>query len=128
MTWHRPADYVIATGLYYSEDEVKITYALAEVPRDLYPLGAQVTLKRDLPLMVSRTDDEVAMTLQAGESAVVAATDDVCWIYIVPEKYADDCLYTGGWVRMPADGFAEILVDGESVPAYDVMDGLLYAD
>lgn len=131
MTWFRPADYVIATSYNYTNDGAQFAYALAEVPRDIYPMGAYVTLTRDLPLLASRDGDEIAMTMQAGEKAIIAGTNDVDWIYITPEKidYSMDPFYAGGWVRMGFSGWDTlILPDGTEVSAGEIMQGLLYAD
>ena len=126
LTWFRPADYVIAAGYYYGDD-FTVEYALAEVPRDIYPVGAHVTLRMDLPLMASRVDSTVARVLHKGEQAVVAGSDDVEWVYIaaIDPEYGEAA---GGWVRMERGSYYSMFVGKKKVDAMDVMDGLLQAD
>ena len=126
LTWFRPADFVIAAGYYYG-DEFTVEYALAEVPRDIYPVGAHVTLRMDLPLMASRTDSTVVRTLRRGEQAIVAGSDDIEWVYIaaIDPEYGEAA---GGWVRMDRDSYSTMWVGRKKIDAMDVMDGLLQAD
>lgn len=128
FTWYRPADFVIGTGYHWDDaGNLTMSYGVAEVPRDLYSVGAHVTLKVDLPLMTSRTDATVCRTLHAGEEAVVAATDDKEWYYIAAptDNYETP---EGGWFRIDADSFADVLVGDTGMSGMDVFDGLLYAD
>ena len=127
FTWYRPADFVIGTGYHWDDEgNLAMSYGVAEVPRDLYSVGAHVTLKVDLPLMTSRTEETVCRTLRAGEEAVVAATDDREWYYISAptEDYETS---EGGWFRLSEDGFG-VLINGAEMGGWDVFDGLLYAD
>lgn len=127
-TWWRPADFVVAAGYRWNDEETyAMTYAVAEVPRDLYPVGAHVALKADLPLMTSRADETICRTLRAGEEAVIAATDDREWYYIVAPT--DDYETPGGgWFRLAPDSLTSVRVGDAAVEGYELFDGLLYAD
>lgn len=127
MTWYRLSDFVIATGYFNNEDMTETAYGVAEVPRDIYPVGACVTLKADLPLLISRTDETVCWVVEAGESAILAASDDCAWVYIsvIDNAYDEP---SGGWVRMDPDSWDMLIVGGTPVPASEMMDGLTYAD
>ena len=80
-TWYRPADYVIASAYYWDADTDQSTeeHLVTEVPRDVYPMGQIVTLKKNLPVLASRYDTEPVQTLTAGEKAIISATDDCRW-------------------------------------------------
>jgi hypothetical protein len=52
------------------------------VKQDLYKTNIPVTLKKTLPLYVSRTNDHLAGTLKAGEKAVIEQSDDRKWFFI----------------------------------------------
>lgn len=129
FTWYRPAEFVLATGYHWDEDggQLRMSYGVAEVPRELYPVGAHVTLKMDLPLQTSHEDATVCRTLHAGETAVLAATDDRQWYYIAAPA-SDAQTPAGGWIRLAPDGISGVLVGGETIDGSDLFDGLLYAD
>ena len=125
-TWHRPADYILAWGVKWSDDyESAETYNhLVEVPRPVYPMGMIVTLRQELPLMASQTDRVFSANLAAGQQVILAATDDVRWLYVT----SMDGL-TRGWVRMSSvDWEQKITVGDRDVPVNDVFDGIVYAD
>jgi hypothetical protein len=52
------------------------------VQEDLYKTNIPVTLKKPLPLYVSRTNDHLAGTMKAGEKAVIEQSDDLKWFFI----------------------------------------------
>lgn len=126
-TWFRPADFVLCTA-YCEPDMALRTTGIVEMPRDLYPMGTKVTLLRDLPLCVSRTNDSPALTLRAGDTAFIAATDDIEWLYIVPDSHEYLTSETGaGWLRTDLGGYSAS-VNGQSVTTYELFEGLFYAD
>lgn len=124
-TWSRPADYIIASAFYWNEETDQATeeYLVTEVPRDAYPMGQIVTLKKNLPVFASRYDTEPVKTLTAGEKAIISATDDCRWLYIV-----DADLGEGGWVKMQGEYTATIQIGESWVDETEVFDGLVYAD
>lgn len=129
QTWFRRADFIITDNSFFDDgtgDYVAAAPALVEVPRDIYAMGTVVTLKKDITLQVSRQNGETALTLAAGEQAVIVATDDVEWLYIqaLNEDYTRD--YNAGWLRL-ADAW-DVEIGGEVVSTMDVFNGLLYAD
>lgn len=124
-TWYRSADYVIASAYHWDATAEQLTeeYLVTEVPRDVYPMGQIVTLLKNLPVLASRYDTEPVKTLTAGEKAIISATDDCRWLYVV-----DADLNEGGWVKMQGE-YSAMLQIGESwVDEYEVFDGLVYAD
>ena len=129
QTWFRRADFIITDNSYFDDQTGEFTVAapaLVEVPRDIYAMGTVVTLKQDITLQVSRQNQETALTIKAGEGAVIVATDDAQWLYIqaLNPDYERD--YNAGWLRL-ADAW-EVELGGEAVSAGDVFNGLLYAD
>lgn len=125
-TWFRPADYVIAAS--YEEPSYDFrASAICEMPRSEYPMGAIVTVKQDIPLQISRTNPDLAYVLKAGDRAVIAATDDIEWLYIAPLSPSYEYERTAGWLRTEIGGYSA-LIDGESVSTFDLFDGLFYAD
>jgi len=126
-TWYRPADFVLSAN--YTEPEMTLrTNGVLEMPRDLYPMGTKVTLLRDVPQCLSRTNDSPALTLRAGDSAWIVATDDIEWLYIVPDKHEYSTEETGaGWLRTEIGGYSVVL-DGQEIWTSEVFDGLFYAD
>ncbi|MBQ3222811.1 MAG: hypothetical protein IJB41_04260 [Clostridia bacterium] len=126
-TWFRPCDLIVCTA-YSAEDEAVLTNGVVEMPRDLYPMGTKVTALRDIPLCISRTNTGYARTLKAGESAWIVATDDIEWLYIVPEEYDwSEYEFASGWLRTDIGGYSAT-IGGESVPTYELFEGLFYAD
>lgn len=127
FTWYRPADFVVAVGSSGDGDGAPQACGIAEVPRELYPVGACVTARMEIPLAASRTDQSVCRTLQTGEAAVLAACDDRDWCYIVAVDAGGD-EPAGGWLRLDPDSVDGVLIDGAVVSGMDAFDGLLYAD
>ncbi len=124
-TWYRPADYVIASAYHWDETTEQATeeHLVTEVPRDVYPMGQIVTLKKNLPVLASRYDTEPVKTLTAGEKAIISATDDCRWLYVVDAE-----LDEGGWVKMQGEYTATIQIGESWVDETEVFDGLVYAD
>lgn len=123
-TWYHDADFALARACAYdSEGEfVQQAPAMHIVPRFAYPMSLIVTLKVDLPLQATMTDERVATTLKAGSKAVLCASDDVEWVCV---QDMDSGEY--GWLRLSQDG-TECVVNGASIIGEDVFDGLIYAD
>lgn len=129
QTWFRRADFIITDNSYFDDQTggyVTADPVVVEVPRDIYAMGTVVTLKKDIPLQVSRTDDAVALTIKAGEKAVIVATDDRQWLYIETLTQNTDAQYNAGWIRL-ADAF-DVEIGGEAITSPDVFNGLMFAD
>jgi hypothetical protein len=129
QTWFRRADFIITDNSYFDDatgEYVAAAPALVEVPRDIYAMGTVVTLKKDITLQISRQNAAEALTIKAGQQAVIVATDDVEWLYIqaLDEDYSRD--YNAGWLRLK-DAW-EVELGGETVSTMDLFNGLLYAD
>ena len=125
-TWSRPADYILASGYSWDEeaDIYESYYRLTEVPRPIYPFGMIVTLRQELPLMASQTDRIFSATLEADQQVILAASDDVRWLYVTSMDGA-----TAGWVRMSrVDWEQRITVGDRDVAVDDVFGNILYAD
>ena len=135
QTWYHPADFMISHNYQYDEktDTSSDTPLVIEVPRAMYPMGTQVTLGRDLTLLVSPvTGADIAITLRKDDKAVLSASDDSRWVYIMTleiEKYDGmDSMYRAGWFDIGTDTWEGIKVGGEMVPAEELFQGLIYAD
>ncbi|MBO4886452.1 MAG: hypothetical protein J5602_14160 [Clostridia bacterium] len=125
-TWSRPADYILATGYSWGEDYENFQRYrhLAEVPRPIYPMGMIVTLKRELPLMASQTDRVFSANLAPDQQVILAATDDVRWLYVTSLDGQ-----TRGWVKMTrVEWQTKIAVGDIDVNIDDVFGDILYAD
>ena len=129
QTWYRPGDFIVATGGAWDENYETYTAfgpRVVEVPRSVYPMGTVAMVKKGLTLQVSPTDDRQALRLKEGTRCVIAATDDVEWLYIVNDDETNETdRYIGGWIRI--DGFSIVTDEGTS-DAWDVFDGLSFAD
>ena len=125
-TWSRPADYILARGFSWEEEDIQSYYHLVEVPRPVYPFGMIVTLKEELPLMASQTDRVYSgiLTPEENEQVILAATDDRRWLYVTSMDG-----WTAGWVKMSHVDYAvKIDVGDEQMDVDDVFGNILYAD
>lgn len=127
-TWFRESDFVIAFSNRFDEEtgaQLPIEMYVAESPRANYPMHTLVELKQDVKLSKSLFGkDEIK--LHKGEKAVISATDDVSYIYIVPvDRSAHDGI-AGGYMMLA--GQDEVITGGRTLPVYDVFDGLFFAD
>lgn len=123
-TWSRPADYELAIGVEWMEEEPEMIYRLVEVPRDIYSMGRITTLQMDLPLMGERADGAPIATLAAGSKVILTATDGVRWVYATSLDGQ-----TRGWFRWRhLDWPSEVNVGGVWMPEDEVFTYLLYAD
>ena len=87
-------------------------------------MGMIVTLKQELPLMASQTDRVFSTTLAANQQVILAATDDVRWLYVTSMDGA-----TRGWVKMSrVEWETKIAVGDVNVNIDDVFGNILYAD
>ncbi len=127
QTWFRESDFVIARLARFDEDYEPLPeeYYVAESPRARYPMDTAVVLKRDLPLTLAPAGGD-GFTLSAGERAILTATDDLTYVYVVPVDRAAHDWLPGGYLAL-AD-YVNVLIDGEPVMAGDVFDGLIFAD
>ena len=123
-TWSRPADYILATGYKWDDEHYERYRHLAEVPRPIYPMGMIVTLKQELPLMACQSDRVFSAALAPGQQVILAATDDVRWLYVTDLDGA-----TRGWVKMTrVEWETKIAVGDVDVNIDDVFGNILYAD
>lgn len=124
-TWYHDADFVMARAVAYDDEGNAVPPAptMCLVPRYTYPMGLTVTLKVDLPLQLTMTDEQISATLGAGSKAVLCASDDVKWVYI-QDMDSQDC----GWLELSGDFGFECIIDGVPTIATDVFDGLFLAD
>lgn len=123
-TWSRPATFMLAYGYSMEGDEYQSSYRMAEVPQDVYAMGLIAKTKAELPLQVSRTDDASAGAIAAGAKIVLAATDNLHWVYAESEDGQ-----TRGWFYVDASDYPTMVrVNGEMTSADEVFDNLMYAD
>lgn len=123
-TWSRVATYKIAFGYSMNGDEYVSSYALCEIPHDVYPMGLIAETKMDLPLQASRTDDTASGTIAAGEKIVFAATDNLHWVYASSLDGSISGWFYGDFSDYPST----IRVNGKTVNADDAFADLMYAD
>jgi hypothetical protein len=88
------------------------------VRQELYPMGSQLTMKMDLPLVASRTDTTIITILRAGTQVVIEASDDSCWCL------ARAGFGVWGWFKLNHGYF---VLPG-LIPANEIFDGLCNAD
>ena len=127
-TWSREADYILASGVHWDEEtyDVELYYHLVEVPRPIYSFGMIVSLKEELPLLASQTDRVFSgiLTPEANERVILAASDDVRWLYVTSLDGQ-----TAGWVKMGnVDWMTRITVGDEEMDVNDVFGDIIYAD
>ena len=124
-TWYHDADFVMARAVAYDDEGNAVPPAptMCLVPRYTYPMGLIVTLKVDLQLQLTMTDEQISTTLNAGSKAVLCASDDVKWVYI-QDMDSQEC----GWLELSGDFGFECIVEGIPTIATDVFDGLFLAD
>ena len=127
QTWWRESDFVIAEFYQYSETDGLMVCArtVNESPRASYTLATGVTLLQDTTLCTSLYGMGT-FTLPAGTRCVITASDDCSWIYL---SVADETetAYSGGYLMLGEDGIS-VLQEGVSVPGWELLDGLLFAD
>lgn len=128
QTWYREGDFVIASSLLFDEnnDLLPAQYYVAESPRASYPMGTVVVFKRDVETTTALVGGQ-KLTFREGETAILTATDDNSYVYVVPADMSAHDWLPGGYLMLGED-FGCVIVDGESVFAGEVMDGLIYAD
>jgi len=129
QTWFRPAEFVLATGGYFTPDSydyISFPPVVVEVPRGYYPVGTVVRLKQDVTLQQSPVNPAAARTLKSGEMAVIAATDDQEWLYIVTLEDYEYGEFGAGWAHMTDLLYVD--TDAGSMFSSEVFDGLLFAD
>ena len=125
-TWSRPADYALARGYAFGEDDFRVYYRLTEVPRDIYPLGMILELKVDLPLLAARGDTTYTGMLAADENpqVVVSATDGVRWLYLTSMDGE-----TAGWVKIDREDWrTRVYRAGLPLDCDEVFGNIFYAD
>lgn len=128
QTWYREGDFVIARSYLYDEDYNPLPprYYVAESPRASYAMNTAVVLKRDLALTTALFGGQT-LELKQGETAILTATDDNSYVYMVPADRAAHDWLPGGYLML-GDDFASFLIDGELVSTDEVLDGLIFAD
>ena len=119
-TWFHDADFGLARCW---NAEGKNAAQIYPIPRHLYSMGLIVTLKTDLPVSVSMTNQEIAHTFAEGEEVILCATDDVEWVYIQSIEDGE-----AGWMRAGGEYGMECLVADQWMDSWDVFEGLLFAD
>ena len=124
-TWSRFAEYKLASGYKWGGDvDYEEYYRIAEVPQDAYAMGMIVTLNQDLTLKATRFDSEASIDLAAGQQVILAASDDVHWLYVSNMDGAN-----GGWVEFDGADYPEkVSVNGAYTDIDDVFANILYAD
>lgn len=92
---------------------------IVAVPQDLYWRKTPVTMRMPLSLVKSPKESGAAFQLQTGDMAIIDACDNVAWCRI-------DQGGRQGWFKVVDGG--NVIVDGKSMPAGQVFDGLSNAD
>lgn len=119
-TWFHDADFALAN--YWGESGETKAHVY-QIPRWMYPMGLMVTLKTDLPVVISMADSDEGHTFQAGEEVILCATDDAAWVYVQSVESG-----AAGWMRAGGETGMECLVNGEWMFSWDVFEGLVFAD
>ena len=119
-TWFHDEDFALARAL---GEDGQISAAMHRIPRALYPMSLIVTMKTDLPLLVSQTNPDVSATVYTGEQVILCASDDVEWVYI--ESLETE---SAGWMQVNREMGFECIVGEELLFSDNVFDGLLFAD
>lgn len=124
-TWSRYSVFELANGISFgADDSYQEHYHLCEVRQDLYAMGMIVDLKKDLALKDTRYDAEASREIKAGQKVILAATDDVRWVYVTT---MDDTV--GGWVDFICEDYPDMInVNGTYTDIDEVFDNIIYAD
>lgn len=122
-TWAKNAEFCLARGDEWNEEDYITTYYIAEIPKAVYAMKMVVDLNVDLPVCASLYDMEPTTVLEAGQKVILSASDDVSRLYVTAPGGE------GGWVRMTNIDWQEmILLDGRWTPIDDVFGNIFYAD
>jgi len=105
--------YIIAEG---SEFADRTEYALARVPKDMYPIGMVVESRIPIPIYDSRYSDVSSWTVELGESIILSATDNTDYFYVESLDGSKD-----GWLKIEG---SDILVDDTPMSICDIFYGV----
>lgn len=117
-TWYHDADYTVANNI--MDGGVR---HVVNLPRPYYAMGLVVKAKVDVPLYAAQGESDVAMTLSAGDTAILSVSDDKQWIFVT-DKDGEN----GGWLSLGGEYGTDLIVNGQTMSGADVFDGLLFAD
>ena len=123
-TWYYPSDYMLARGIFYTEDDFDEVYGMCRIPRDNYPMGMIVKSKVELRLLASKCDTAPLMRVPADTRVILASSDDVTWLCVSTMDGS-----VTGYLRMTGIEYMDYLTVGDRfLPVDDVFDGIFYAD
>lgn len=117
-TWYHDADYMIASNIMEGG-----TRHIVNLPRPLYAMSLVVKAKVDIPLYAQQSGDSVALTIKAGDTAILSGSDDKHWIYVTDQDGEN-----GGWLAVGGEYGIDLIVNSQTMSGSDVFDGLLFAD
>lgn len=108
---------VLQTWFHPSVFALDQSHKLVKIPQALYPMGTRCVVRKPFPLVASPDNPAVVYVTAPGDSIVIVASDDLRWCLVE--------LPAGEWGWFEVDG-TTILPEG--LAAYQLMDGLSYAD
>ncbi len=127
QTWWHPRKFYLANSYYYDEssenEEEKsiIMPKLVYMPNELYPVGTQVKLKRNIKLLKTQSLIADDVVIDRGEFITIVACDDEEWIYL------DNNEGKSGWLQMDKEE-GVIMQESQKVYPGDMFSGLEMAD
>lgn len=127
QTWCHPRKFYLANSYYYdesseNEEEKSIVMPkLVYMPNELYPVGTQVKLKRDIKLLKTQSLIADDVVIDKGEFITIVACDDEEWIYLNNNEGKS------GWLQMDKEE-GVIIQESQKVYPWDMFSGLEVAD
>ncbi len=127
QTWWHPRKFYLANSYYYdesaeNEEEKSIVMPkLVYMPNELYPVGTQVKLKRDIKLLKTQSLIADDVVIDRGEFITIVACDDEEWIYL------DNNEGKSGWLQMDKEE-GVIIQESQKIYPWDMFSGLEVAD
>lgn len=117
-------DYLLATGTRWDEaGNVTRSYALAKMPKEIYPVGTICDLNMDLMLLASPQDTAYSDTILGGQPVILTATDMKSRAYVTT---LDGNI--GGWIWIDISDFPTRIYVGDAWQDEDaVFTGIMYA-
>ena len=123
-TWSRKADYMLASGYSFANDEFNVFYYICEVPRSIYAMGMIVTLKTDVSVYDSPYSQTAGKKISGNQKLILAATDDASVLYVTSFSGEEK-----GWLKIKQVDYMDYVeVNGKYLPVDEVFDDILYAD
>lgn len=112
-------EYVIASNARQIRYDEAYVCGVYEVPKGMYPFGAVVEIRKDLPLLTDRNSGAETVTIPEGANAVIVASDAESWARIEQIGGAEGEIMQSGWLKINP-----MIIDGETTNGFSYMSGI----